>query len=286
MERLKFWKRKSSQATADEAPVIKRFNIQPRTDVGAASLPSDPDRAARLVALHKRRGALVHDLSAAEEAAAEQNRWRTEVTLIDQAIEETDRDLADLGRTTPNPGAALPPTEVTDVSIETEPAIQVRFRIGDEQFIFAEEIDWAERGHQLARSELLPQSGNVAALIPTGFPADQRTDLEQHLQRSLFVLASDLRDRSLDGTALPTATLADLARPSVEFGGWLDWAGQSATQQELEAARYRLLAERERLEKERILLVEDQAKTAENLPIARRRLADIEREIEAIISDT
>ncbi len=129
-------------------------------------------------------------------------------------------------------------------------------------------------------------SGDVAALIPAEFSQDQRAALETHLRQSLFVFASDIRDRTLEGNALPVATLADLARPSAEHGGWLDWAGQSANQQAKEEARHNLLAERSRLETERAQLVEDQVRTAENLPIARRRLADLEREIETLMADT
>ena len=80
--------------------------------------------------------------------------------------------------------------------------------------------------------------------------------------------------------------MADLARPSTEFGGWLDWTGQSARKQEREGARANLFAERQRLMADRARLIEDQNKIAENLPIARRRLAELDREIETITAGT
>jgi hypothetical protein len=288
VDRLKFWKRKQpEQPAAEPIPTIKRFNIQPRTDIGTLGLPSDPDKATRLVALRKRREALLHDVEAAEEAASATNRWRAEITLIDQAIEETDRDLAGIGASDSRvAGAALPATPITDLVVVTDPVPQVRFRIGDQEFGYAEEIDWAERGHQLARSELIRDSGDIDALVPRNLSQDQQMAIREHLQRSLFAFATDVRDRALSEQELPKATLADLAPPSAEYGGWLEWGGQSPVQQSEEIERTRLFAERDRLMTDRNRLIEDEAKTAEDLPLARRRLADVDREIAEFTSGT
>ena len=78
---------------------------------------------------------------------------------------------------------------------------------------------------------------------------------------------------------VPPATLADLARPSSEFGGWLDWHGNSLFAQSVQLQKRELLADRDRLEAERAGLVEEESKTAENLPFAQRRLAEVDREI-------
>jgi hypothetical protein len=281
VDRLKFWKRKQpEQPSVEPIPTIKRFNIQPRTDIGTLGLPSDPDQATRIVALRKRREALLHDVEAAEEAASASNRWRAEIALIDQAIDETNRDLAGVGASDDRvPGATLPATPITDVTVATDPVPRVRFRVGDQEFSYAEEIDWSERGHQLARSELIRESGDIDALVPRKLPDDQQTAIREHLQRSLFAFATDLRDRALSDQELPKATLADLAQPSAEYGGWLEWGGQSPVQQAEETERTRLLAERDRLMTDRNRLIEDEAKTAENLPLARRRLADVDKEI-------
>lgn len=287
MERLKFWKRRDDAAApAQDVPTIKRFNIEPRTDVGSVGLPPDPDKAARLVALRKRREALLRDLAAAEAATSEQNRWHAEIALIEQAIAETDRDIDEIGPSGADPGVALPATPITAVEVETEPVARVRFSVGDREFAYAEEIDWAERGFQVTRGELIRESGDIDSVIPAHVPDEQRPALREHLERSLFVFATDLRDRALNQEEPPAATLADLARPSATFGGWLDWAGQSASEQQQQIARNRLLMERERLERERAQLFEDQLKAAEGLPVARRRLAELEREIEAITPDT
>ena len=111
-------------------------------------------------------------------------------------------------------------------------------------------------------------------------PDNQR--LIDHLTKSLFAFATDQRDRALAGESLATATLADMARPDPQFGGWLDWNGNSPNAHELEAARAPLIAEIERLEKERKTLAEEEANLAESLPFARRRLLEIENRIAAI----
>jgi hypothetical protein len=288
VDRLKFWKRKQpEQQSPEPVPTIKRFNIQPRTDIGTLGLPLDPDKATRIVALRKRREALLHDVEASNEAGSDSNRWRAEISLIDQAITETDRDLSEVGRHDGRvPGIALPATPITDITAETEPVAQVRFRIGDQNFSYAEEIDWAERGHQLARSELVRDSGDIDALMPRDLPEDQRTALRELLQQSLFAFATDVRDRALENQKPPTATLADLAVPSADFGGWLEWGGQSPVQQTEELERARLLAERDRLMTDRNRLIEDETRTAENLSVARRRLAEVDKEIAEITADT
>jgi hypothetical protein len=286
LERLKFWKPKEPAPGIEAVPVIRRFNIQPRTDVGTLGLPADPDQAARLVSLRKRREALMHDVASAEEAGQEHNRWRTEIALIDQAMAETDRDLSEIGTAVAPPGSPLPATPIAQVTCETDPAIKVQFRIGVADFHYAEEIDWAERGHQIARSELIAEQGNIDAVIPQGFPESERAALRSHLERSLFAFASDVRDRALNGQDPPSGTLADLAKPSPEFGGWLDWTGQSAIKMEQETERNRLREELDRLQAELARLIEDEAKTAERLPIARRRLLELDREIEAINQGT
>jgi hypothetical protein len=280
MERLKFWQRRNP-AQRPDAPAITRFNIQPRTDVGPAGLPDNPNLAARLTALRRQRESILAEVAEAEEAFADDNRWRMEAGLIDQALAEIETDLLELGRQLSSPGQPLPATPVTEIAVDSEPVAQVRFWIGDASFAYAEEIDWAERGTQIARSELIRQSGDVSALIPVGLSTEERAALTEHLEQSLFAFVSDVRDRALAAEALPAATLADLAKPSAEFGGWLDWLGNSPIHQRMEIERNRLEAEHARLSGEREALVKDQERKAELLPIARRRLAEIDRRIEA-----
>jgi hypothetical protein len=77
-------------------------------------------------------------------------------------------------------------------------------------------------------------------------------------------------------------TLADLARPSAEEGGWLDWAGQSPARATRELMLRELDAEIERLVSERERELEEEHRWADRLPIALRRLADVDAEIAAL----
>jgi hypothetical protein len=218
-------------------------------------------------------------------AAQDNNRWRMEIALIGQALAEVEEDLAALPTRGGDPGAPLPSVPIGVSSFTTEPAVTLVLAIGDESFQLEEAVDWAERGFQVARSDLSLTAGDVGRLVPESVPVVQQAALADHLQQSLIAYATEVRDQLINGGEPPAATLADLAVPSAEFGGWLLWGGQSPFAAELALQRRALEAERERLEHERTTLLEEEAKAVERLPVARRRLADVEREIAAIESD-
>lgn len=283
MRNLRFWKRESkSDKDHHDAPVIGKFGIGPRPDVGEFSLPDDPEIAARVNALQKRRESLANELRVAEEAGEPDNQWRRQIALVSEALEAIDRERASASNVEGSPGSPLPAIPVTDVSVAMDPVATVRFRIGGTAFVYAEDLDWAERGTQVARSDLHRDEGDIEALIPLDYPPDQRTALIQHLEGSVFTFATDLRDRSIEGQQLPEATLADLARPSEEYGDWLDWSGHSPLHQSRQYGLSQLREEQDRLEHERTQLLEEEAKMVEAIPVIRRRLADIEQQLAAL----
>jgi hypothetical protein len=283
MRRLQFWKREPPPEREQvETPVIDKFGIKPRMDLGVQALPDDPAVAARALALARRRDVLLQELRIAEEAEEPDNQWRRQIALVTEALELVEREQEALGKTDGRTGQPLPPTPITGISVSMDPVATVRFQIGETAFDYAEELDWAERGTQIARSDLQRNEGTVEALVPASFPAEQRADAIDHLEGSLFTFATDMRDRAIEDQPLPEATLADLARPSAEFGGWLDWSGQSPVDQARHLELNRLRAERERLERERTQLLEDEARTIETLPVVRRRLADVEQQLKSL----
>jgi hypothetical protein len=85
------------------------------------------------------------------------------------------------------------------------------------------------------------------------------------------------------GDQLPEhITLSDLAQPDRVNGGWLEWNGVSlegvrrqTIAREIDAEERRLLAERSRE-------VEEMEKLADRLPIAQRRLSEVDAEIAAL----
>ena len=96
------------------------------------------------------------------------------------------------------------------------------------------------------------------------------------------MFASDLRDRTLDGEPVPAAaTLADLARPCPQCGGWTDWRGTCQACASRAAAAASLKREERRLLDERAAEAEEQHRVAERLPLARRRLRDLDAQIAA-----
>jgi hypothetical protein len=180
------------------------------------------------------------------------------------------------------PAFPLPSIPVTITHVNAESPAHVAFTIGDESFVYEEEIDWAERGHQLAQPVLARVSGEPERLVPPNTPAERRESLVEHLTASLFAFATDVVNRALRGDRLPEATLADLARPCPRCGGWQDWLGVCAECERRAWRRKALAAEAERLRKERERELEEEARWAERLSIAQRRLADIDAQISAL----
>jgi hypothetical protein len=229
---------------------------------------------------------MLYDIEQGELASAEDNPWQDRIDLLTQAMGTVTDDLRALQEIPPGPFVPLPATPIAIREVETDPVASVRFTIGPESFAYAEERDWAERGHQMIRTELIRREGDPTRLLPDNVPADLREPLLGHLTDSLFVLASDLRDRTLDGQPLPAAaTLADLARPCPQCGGWTDWRGTCQACASRAATAAALKREERRLLDERASEAEEQHRLAERLPLARRRLRDLDAQIAALGGD-
>lgn len=274
--RWRFWER--DPAPEPKAPPPASQTLRPSR--WQTPPLTDPAQQAKLDRLRHRREMLEFDLERAEAARQPDNPWQERVALLDESLATVDADLAALANLPPEPSVPLPATPITDVeTVGGEPAA-VRFQIGPEHFAYEEETDWDQRGGPVVRGELRRRSGDPAALIPPTVPDELRPALAAHLVDSVTVFATDLRDRTLGGESLPEqATLADLARPDPECGGWLDWRGASATCARRAWQRQQFQADARRLSSEREEEEEDRVKWAERLPVARRRLADITVEI-------
>ncbi len=269
---------------ADGARTATHGGPQPRPAVTRPSGP--PDKAARerrRRELLRRRDAVLFDIEQGELALRPENPWQERIDLLGDAMGTIDADREALARRPPEPTFPLPPIPITDIATTSGDEATVRFAIGGEPFAFAEEVDWDERGGAVVRGDLRHQVGDTTRLIPDETPSDLREALAQHLTGSVTVFATDLRDRALAGEPLPAAaTLADLARPCPKCGGWSDWHGRcpACTRRDLE--RQALNAEAARLEAERSREAEERHRWVERLPIAHRRLADIEADLAAL----
>lgn len=240
------------------------------------SLSTEEQRAA----LQRKKDAIQFDIDQGELASEPENPWMHRIELLTEALATVEDDIKRAETAEPEPYAPLPPTPITNIQVEQDDAVSVSFKIGEQRFAYAEVLDWAERGHQVAPPEFRVVESDPAAIVPTEIAVDLREPLTSHLADSLAVFATDLRDRSLDGESLPESpTLADLAKPCPVCGGWSDWRGRCEACTRRKAEAQNLLQERIRLLRERSAETEERSRLIDRLPVARIRMADVEREL-------
>lgn len=285
MRNWRFWEKPKTDERRDEDESAPRTaSIDGPQPIPPKPRPQPPItgemRQRKRAELERRRDALGFDIEQGELALQPDNPWRQRVDLLNESLATIDADRARLDAQPPLPTWPLPPTPITAIQATNEEPADIRFRIDGEAFHFAEETDWAERGTTVVRGQLSHRAGEMSAIVPSNVPPDRREALARHLADSVFVFATDLRDRALAGEPLPTApTLADLAQPCPECGGWRDWHGRCAECTRRAFERQQLHAEAERLRREQSNEEEERHRWAERLSFARRRLADVEAEL-------
>ncbi len=269
---------------AEGARTATRGAPQPRPAISRPSGPRDEAaRERRRRELLRRRDAVLFDIEQGELALRPENPWQARIDLLGDALATIDVDREALARRPPGPTFPLPPVPITEIEATAGDQATVRFTVGGERFAFGEEVDWDERGGAVVRGDLRHQEGDASRLIPPEAPANLRDALAQHLTDSLAVFATDLRDHALASEQLPAApTLADLARPCPKCGGWGDWHGRCSACTRRDLERQGLNAEAARLEAEQSREAEERHRWAERLPVAHRRLADIEADLAAL----
>jgi hypothetical protein len=284
-----FWKRNNDAENepGEAVPEAPSATLPPHMQriVGERKRPEGaaPDLKAKLARLERNRLASLYDIEQGELANAADNPWRQRIELLTDAVSTVQEDLKSTSRVIPGPFHQLPETAITSIEVSTEPMASVAFSIGNERFSYSEDIDWSERSHQLAQSELQLREGGVSRLVPDDVDAGLREPLRAHLEESLFVFASYLRYQVLDDQPLPpNPTLADLANPCPVCGGWTDWHGTCQNCRQRDVSLQALKREENRLFTERDREAEEQHRLKERLPIARRKLRDIDAEIEQL----
>jgi hypothetical protein len=237
----------------------------------------------RLRRLLQRHADIAFDLAQAESARQPVNRWTERIDQLNDAIAQAQADLA---AATPKPvdrqPVALPETPIETVEVRQADPATVVLRAGDTVLQYREEPDWAERGHQIALPQLQRTAGDITAFLPETLRAEEREQLVEHLRHSFATLANDVLERAVDGEHTITPTVADLARPCPECGGWLDLKGRCPRCIKLEWQRQRIRSDLARLTKERNEVMQDLERFRERLPIIRRQMADVEADIEAL----
>ncbi|HET7035783.1 MAG TPA: hypothetical protein VFI42_08905 [Thermomicrobiaceae bacterium] len=265
----------SAREPAGRLPVVEERG-------GIAPVVREAERRSLKRLLERRRN-LAYDIAQSETAFLPSNRWSERLAELDDAIQQAEADLAALR---PEPGATPPlqlaeqPIEIVEVS-PREPAA-VRLRVGEAAFRYREEVDWAERGHQLVLPQLALTEGDVERLIPSETQGAERARLANHLENGLSIVANEALERAVDGEPPPAVTLAELARPCPACGGWRDVKGRCPACAALAWRRDEIREALVRLIKERDDVGRDLSRARDRLPVFRRQLADVEQDIEKL----
>lgn len=213
------------------------------------------------------------------------NRWTDRVEQLDDAISQANEDLAQL---TPRHDATLPvalaPWPIVIDVRSTEIPAEITIRVGREMMRFCEDVDWSERGHQLALPTLRQVEGDVASLVSNDLGPDTRELLVSHLSNGFSIIANDSLRRAVEGEPLLDLTLDRLTQSCDRCGGWLDPLGRCSSCAELDWRRNQITAAIARLIDERDDVIADQERMRERLPVFRRQLQDVERDIDELRS--
>lgn len=261
--------RPDEQATGDETP--QGFHIR------------DAERR-QLRRLLKRHDDLSYDLQRAHEALEPENQWTERIEQLNAAIEQAqaDRDALEPESELLRDRPQLDPTPIEITGLrESEPA-EVSLRVGGTDLTYREEIDWAERGHQLTLPELRRVDGDVDALVPSLDDPEIEQELREHLLHSLATLANQALEDAADGNEPPSLTLADITRRCPDCGGWLDQKGRCPNCTELNWKRQQIDSDIRRIRKERDGVIQDLERYRDRLPVIQRQLAETESDIEKL----
>jgi hypothetical protein len=269
MHRLNIWRR---EVQGDSEP-----NSAPQPSL---NVPIRDAERRRLARLENRRTNLEYDLTRAESAFLPHNRWTERIEQLEEAIAQANDDIAQL---VPRPDdiptvqLAAEPIAV-DVVSTAEPA-EIVLRTGGITFDYREEVDWAERGHQLELPTLALFEGDVPPLIPPTVDDTQRKRLIEHLRNSFSIVANEALERATDNEPLPELTLADITRPCTQCGGWLDPKGRCPACTQLDWQRDEIAEAAQRLAHERSEVIAEMEQARERLPVIRRQIQEVDHDI-------
>ena len=274
MHRINFWRRDAHPGNEPTTDKIETTGSPSRT------IPIRDAERRRLARLIARRSNLEFDLSRAESAFLPHNRWIERIEQLDEAIQQANDDVAHLvPQSSDIPTVQLPPTSIEISVISTaEPAALV-LRVSGESLHYREEIDWSERGHQLALPTLVLFEGDVLSLIPPTIAETERSPLVDHLRNSFSIVANEALEHALDGEPLTALTLADLTRPCEQCGGWLDPKGRCPMCTQFEWQRNEIAEAAKRLFDERASTLGELDHTRERLPVIRRQIQEVDHDI-------
>lgn len=279
--------RKQTEPAAPEAPPApapipsKAKGFIPPPPRPALPATGDP----KLARLQQRRQALEHAIELVEQSGDPNSSFQQRIAVLGATLDSIEAEIQQTLPLPPRTLPDLPAIPIEHIGVSLDPVPSVSFSIGPARFAYAEEIDWAERGTQIVKGDLVPVEVDIDRLIPDSIAGSVRDELAAHLERSLFSFATDLRDRAVEGDTQPVATtLTDLAISCPRCGDWQLWGSICLRCLEHERRLRELNAERSRVLDERTSEVEERQRQVEELPLQRRRLAETIASIQALQS--
>jgi hypothetical protein len=235
--------------------------------------------------LLRRQDDLTYDLQRAEEALSDENQWTERIEQLNQAIEQA---MADRSAIEPvqdpsePPRPQLDPVPVEVAAVREEEPASITLRIGTTELSYREEIDWAERGHNVTIPELRRVSGDVEPLLPALGSDTRAQELREHLRHSLSTYANQVLEHTAAGTSPPEMTLAAMTRTCSSCGGWLDQKDRCPICADLNWQRQEIDTDLRRLRKERDDVISDLERQRDRIPIVRRQLAETQADIKKL----
>jgi len=283
---MSFFKRfrKQPEPVEPETPVAPVVTSKAKGFVPPPPRPTPPASAdPKVASLEQRRQSIENAIELVQRSADSDSPFQQRIAILNTTLDSIEAEIRAATSFERRELPGLPSTPIGDISVTLDPVPDVRFSIGSMPFEYAEEIDWAERGTQIVRGDLLPVTVDIEPLIPESISGAIRAELTAHLDRSLFSFATDLRDRAIEGREQPTGvTLADLAKACTRCGDWELWGGVCLRCLAHETRLRELNEERTRLLDDRSSELEERQKQVEELPIQRRRLAETNAELQKL----
>jgi len=266
----RWWRRDRDR---DERPAVDRPTEQPERPVREAE-------RRRLARLYQRREELRYDLMLAEQALQPENRWTERLRELDAAI----ADLEEQRKAFETMPSVLQPHPLPPVPVEVRVAVgespaTVELEISGVVLRWVEEVDWAERGHQLAPAQLRRVEGELENVLTAVGYRDPSPELLATLEASADLVAADALESARRRQVWTEIRFADLARPCPACGGWRDLRDRCPTCAARAWQVQQLVSERNRLRRERDEVFRDWQRARDRLPIIQRQLAEVEADI-------
>lgn len=289
MPTWKFWKRRPNGDPTSHAgtpppsiaPNARGFAApDPRQDLTGLVRATENPAMAKLL---RQRDAILAGVAQAQLAAQSGNPWNDRAGTIDVALATIAVELERLDAPVFPGNWPIPPLPITLLQVQSDPQAMVTFRLGEQEHHYEAEIDWAERGSTVYHGDLTGGAVDFASLLHQVAGQSDAPFLAEDLQRIPFVFATACQEAAERGDELPAAsTLRDISSPCPVCGRWRDMHGICLTCEERNRKRACLLAEQERLRGQRQAALDERDRLRDHLPIAQRRLAEIDMQIAGI----